>query len=183
MRRGEREAAVNNWREVINQGGLEPRHYLQAWHFLRQNGVQPPAEISRQLLGVVVEVGMPKGLDLLAAYPDHTARYYNFSGRGVVWEHPDSSLDDRIDALLQASSRVVTQIGPWDKPRPPEPSADHVRLCFLTPSGLHFGQAHMDVMSRDPMGAPVWYLAGDLMRALIERSQARTASAPACVGE
>jgi hypothetical protein len=168
---GEREAAVKNWREIAAHPGLEPRHYLQAWYFLRLAGQQPPARIARQVLGVVVELGMEGGLDLLAAYPDHTARYYNYSGSGVVWEHPDSSLDGEIDALLAASERVVAQIGPWDKPRPPAPDTDHVRLCFLTPSGLHFGQAHMDVMSKNPIGGPVFYLAGGLMQSLIVRSR------------
>jgi hypothetical protein len=171
MKRGDRVAAVNNWREVINQPGLESRHYLQAWQFLRENGCPPPADVAKQVLGVVVEVGMPKGLDLLAAYPNYTACYYNFSGRGVVWEHPDSSLDVRIAQLLTVSENVVAQIGSWDRPRPEAPPAGQVRMNFLTPSGLHFGQGSLDVMSRDPIGAQVLYLAGELMRALIDRSR------------
>jgi len=173
MKHGDRDNAVRNWREVVNHPGLEPRHYLQAWNFLRQNGEQPTADIARKVLGVVVEVGMPRGLDLLAAYPDHSARYYNYSGSGVVWEHPDHSIDDKIDALLAASARVVSQIGPWNQPRPPAPPVDHVRLCFLTPSGLHFGQAHLDVMSKDPIGNEVLYLASELMQALIAKSTGR----------
>ncbi len=113
---------------------------------------------------------MAKGLDIVAAYPDHSARYYNFSGKSIIWEHPDDSLDDKIDALMAASARVVAQIGPWDKPRPPAPPQDQVRLCFLTPSGLHFGQAPMNAMSKDPIGGPVFYLAGGLMQALIART-------------
>jgi hypothetical protein len=31
---------------------------------------------------------MPSEVDLLAAYADRTARYYNFSGASVVWDHP-----------------------------------------------------------------------------------------------
>ena len=167
IRRGYREAAIANWLEVINQPGLEPRHYLQAWQFLRQSGYHPPADIARQVLGVVVEVGMPQGLDLVAAYPDHSARYYNFSGRGVVWEHPNDSLNAKIEALLEASTRVVAQIGPWNKPRPPAPPPNHVRLNFLTPSGLHFGQADIEVMSRDPIGGEVFFRAGELMQAMV----------------
>jgi len=165
--KGDRDSAAKKWREIINHPGLEPRHYLQAWHFLRIAGHQPPAEISKQVLGVVVEVGLEKGLDLLAAYPDYSARYYNFSGAGVVWEHPNDSMNEKIDALLGASSRVVAQIGPWKSPRPAAPPNDQVRLCFLTPSGLHFGQAQLETMSTDPVGAEVLYRAGVLMQSLI----------------
>ena len=92
---------------------LEPRHYLQAWHFLRQLGVNPPDEKAKIVYGVVVEVGMEKGTDIVAAYADYTARYYNFSGAGVIWEG-DHSLDAEIEALIKAGQAVVKYIGPWD---------------------------------------------------------------------
>jgi len=87
----------------------------------------------------------------------------------VIWEHPDNSLDPAIDALLEASREVVAQIGPWDKKRPAAPQGDTVRLCFLTPGGLHFGQGPMDVLSRDPMGGKIIHLATVLMQALIAK--------------
>ncbi len=167
---GDKEAAVDCWREIIQQPNLEPRQHLQAWHFLRQNGQQPPPEVAKQVLGVVIEVGMPNGLDLLAAYPDRSARYYNFSGAGVVWEHPDESLDSMIDQLLAASKLIVDKIGPWGQSRPTPPPRDQARLNFLTPSGLHFGQAPMATLARDPMAGKVLQLATVLMQALIAKS-------------
>ncbi|MBX7245404.1 MAG: hypothetical protein K1X53_07885 [Candidatus Sumerlaeaceae bacterium] len=168
---GRRDEAVAGWRRIVDHPGLEPRHYLQAWHFLRQQGLQPPPATAKQVLGVVVEVGMPKGLDMLAAYPDHSARYYNFSGAGVVWEHPDTSLDAAIDALLAEAAHVVAQIGPWDKERPGPPQTGSVRLSFLTPSGLHFGQGGLDVISRDPKGGRLLQLATELMQAMIGKTK------------
>jgi hypothetical protein len=76
--------ATRCWRSVIEQAGLESRHYLQAWHFLREHGERAPDEIAKQLLGVVVEMGLPEGLDLLAVYSDRSARYYNHAGGGVA---------------------------------------------------------------------------------------------------
>lgn len=169
---GRQADAIASWRRVLDHRGLEPRCYLQAWHFLRQHGQLPSLEVGKQLLGVVVEVTMPEGLDLLAAYPDHPARYYNYSGAGVVWEHPDTSLDSAIDQLLDASRQVVAQIGPWEQARPAPPPVDSVRLCFLTPSGLHFGQGPTAALSRDPLGGRVLHLASDLMRALITKTNA-----------
>jgi hypothetical protein len=169
---GNQADAISWWRHILEQPDLEPRCYLQAWHFLRQHGQQPPPEVAKQLLGVVIEVAMPEGLDLLAAYPDHSARYYNFSGAGVVWEHPDTSLDSAIDQLLEASKQVVAQIGPWEEARPTPPPRGSARLSFLTPSGLHFGQGPMETLARDPLGGRALHLASVLMTALIAKSNA-----------
>lgn len=120
--------AIACWHRVLQSPGLEPRQYLQAWHFLRLQGQLPLPEMALQIFGVVVEVGMQGGIDLLAAYSDHSARYYNYSGAGVVWEHPDPSLDSEIDQLLDASRQVVERIGPWEKPRPAPPPRDQARV-------------------------------------------------------
>lgn len=114
---------------------------------------------------------MPNGLDIVAAYSDHSARYYNYSGTGVVWEHPDLTLDPIIDQLLAASEQVVTRIDPWEQSRPAPPPHDQARLSFLTPSGLHFGQGPMAMLSRDPLGARVLQLATVLMGELIAKSK------------
>ena len=168
---GRQSDAVACWQQILQHPGLEPRHYLQAWHFLRQRGQPPPPEVAKQILGVVVEVEMPGGLDLLAAYPDHSARCYNYSGAAVIWEHPDSSLDSAVDQLLEASKQVVAKIGPWEKARPAPPPCDQGRLSFLTPSGLHFGQGPMAALARDPLGGRVLQLATVLMRALIAKTK------------
>jgi hypothetical protein len=168
---GSQSAAVGCWRQILEHPGLESRQYLQAWHFLRQHGQHPPPAMAKQVLGVVVEVAMPQGLDLLAAYPDHSARYYNYSGAGVVWEHPDTSLDSAIEQLLEVSRQVVAQIGPWEQARPAPPPRDQARLSFLTPSGLHFGQGPMAALSRDPNGGRVLQLATLLMKALIGKTK------------
>lgn len=89
--RGDSAAAILALRRVLSQPALPSRHYAQAWHFLRGLGVHPHPTEARTILGVVVKVGLPEGLDLLAAYGDLSAQYYNHSGAGVVWEHPDAS--------------------------------------------------------------------------------------------
>lgn len=172
LQSGNQRDAIAWWRHILEQPALEPRQYLQAWHFLRQHGEQPAPDIAKQILGVVVEVAMPEGLDLLAAYPDHSARYYNYSGAGVVWEHPDTSLDSQIDQLLAAARQVVSKIGPWGQARPAPPPRGQIRMSFLTPSGLHFGQGPMDTLSRDPLGGRVVQLATVLMRGLIAKTNA-----------
>jgi hypothetical protein len=171
LKAGRTADAIARWRSILQEPGLETRVYLQAWHFLREVGESPAQLQATQVLGVVVEVAMPEGLDLLAAYDDHTARYYNYSGAGVVWEHPDDSMDGQIDALIAAATDVVRQIGPWEGERPAAPPRHQIRLSFLTPGGLHFGQGPFDAISADPMGGPVVEAAMLLMSDLMQRAQ------------
>ena len=166
LRAGDKIGAIAVLRDVAGADGLEARHTLQAWHFLRELGEKPDAPLAKEVLGVVVEVGLPEGLDVLAAYRDHSARYWNWSGKGVVWERPDARMDASIDALLQAGATVVAHIGPWEGARPAAVVAPMARLNFLTPSGLHFGQAAMNDLMRDPLAAPAFEAAAGLMQQL-----------------
>ena len=168
---GDRASAVASLRRVLSTRGLESRHYLQAWHSLRQAGERPAGDEAKRLYGVVVEVAMPGGLDLLAAYEDGTARYYNYSGAGIVWERPDASLDAAVSALLEAGRTLAAQIGPWEGERPPAPQGDDVRVSLLTPSGLHFGQGPFDALASDGLGGPVIAAATRLMQELIAKSE------------
>jgi len=145
--------AVRVLQQISEMPDLESRHYLQAWHFLRGLGVNPPADRAKTVYGVVVEVGMEKGADTVVAYLDGRARYLNYSGAGVIWERPDDSLAAQIEALLAAGQGVAKMIGPWDKERPAAPSNGNVRLNMLTPSGLHFGYGAFETLAKDPMGA------------------------------
>jgi hypothetical protein len=134
--------------------------------------VQPPAAEAKRLLGVVVEVDRgPAGLDLLAAYPERTARFYAGTGGGIVWERPDTGLDGHIGALLDASKAVLDRIGPWTQPRLPPPPPDHIRLNFLAPSGLHFGQAAFAVFEQDALAGPVVRAATGLLQAMMAVNQ------------
>jgi hypothetical protein len=165
---GHPEAAIEVLRRIVATPQLESRVYLQAWEFLRQLGVHPPSDQPKQLLGVVVEVGLEKGVDLVAAWTDHHARYYNFSGSGVIWEHSNDSLDALIDDLLRAGLPVLHAIGPWEGKRRGPPANDVARVNLLSPSGLHFGEGPFGVISKDNKGGPVLAAALHLMQAMMK---------------
>jgi len=166
---GNKPEAIEALQEILSKPDLESRHYLQAWHFLRELGVDP-TDGGKQVLGVVVEVALPKGLDIVAAYADHTARYFNFSGAAVIWERPDESLDASIDDLLKNGQTVVAQISVWEEPRPAAPPAGEARINMLTPSGLHFGQAKMNLLANDDLGGAVISSATKLMQQLMAKA-------------
>jgi hypothetical protein len=172
---GDIAGAVEAWKSIAALPGLESRHHAQAWHFLRQAGVAPPTAEGKRVLGVVVEVGMETGEDLVAAYADGSARYFNFSGAAVIWERPEASLDVSVQAMVGAGQVLAGKIGPWTGPRPPPVKRGEVRVNLLTPSGLHFGQGPFDALARDQLGGPVIFHAQHLMQALIAKSEQRRA--------
>jgi len=146
--------AVDALSTIAATPGLESRHYIAAWNALRALGVQAPDAIAKRVDGVVVEVAMDGGLDVLAAYADRRARYINYSGAAVIWEAPDSRFDAILNALLAAGSVIAQRIGPWEGARRLTLAPDNVRLSLLTPSGLHFGEGPMNVLMNDAMASP-----------------------------
>jgi hypothetical protein len=169
LERGDRPAAIEALRKVVGMRGLESRHYLQAWQALGDLDEPPDADQASRMLGVVVEVGLDGGLDLLAAYADRTARYINFSGAAVVWDSRDPEIDGLIADLFAAAQPIATYTEVWQDARPPAPSTGHMRINVLTPGGLHFGQGTFEALGNDPLGGLVVRAATALMRALIGR--------------
>ncbi len=165
---GESVRSIALLQKVLAMPNLESRMYLEAWQALRILGVSAPPEQVKDLLGVVVEYGLPGGVDLVAAWPDHSARYWNFSGSGVVWERAEGPVTDRIDELLRFCADVFERIGRWTGERPAPPVNGYARINLLTPSGLHFGFGAHSQLDSDPMAGPVLRAALQLMQALMK---------------
>jgi hypothetical protein len=154
--------------KIAAMPNLEARMTLQAWNELRALGHAPPPEVASYLYGVVVEVGMKSGVDLLAAYSDFTARYWNYSGSGVAWERPSPSLNPYIKRVLDAGRAILPNIGVWEGPRRPAPDFGMIRLSMLTPAGIAFGEGPFDVLAKDAMAAPLIDAGTALMQQLTE---------------
>jgi hypothetical protein len=168
---GHRDEAVRIWRQIASADGLESRHTLQVWHFLRQAGQPPPPDQARLVLGVAAEMPVRKGHDLLAAYRDGTARYLNYSGKAVIWDdHSDSRVQAAITGWLNAGQVIVGAIGVWEQPSlPPLPPGD-ARLMMLTPGGHRFGQAPAAALSQDPKAGPFLAAATKLLQLITSRA-------------
>ena len=151
---------------IATNPSLETRVQLMAYNLLRKNGYVPSA---KELLGVIVEVGLEGGLDTLAAYKDGTARYLNFTGKMIFWDSPIAESNTIVEQLFAASQKIVEQIGPWDKERLPPPLAGSIRLTFLVSDGLYFGEGPFDVLQKDSMAAPVIVAAIQLLTFLTNR--------------
>ncbi len=173
---GDQSTAIEHLQKVTEMPGLESRIYLAAWYNLDLLGVAPPPNTGQKVLGVVLEIWMDKGLDVLAAYEDGSARYVNFTGAAVIWDAPgtDAIIEQKLRHLLAVGQEVAPRIGPWDGKckRPAPPEYGQIRLNMLTPIGIHFGQGPYQALSADPMGAALINAGAALMQALTERQLA-----------
>ena len=168
---GHQDEAVTIWQQIAATDGLESRHTLQAWHFLRQAGLPPPADQARLVLGVAAEIPVRKGHDLLAAYRDGTARYLNYSGKALIWEdHSDTRIGAAITGWLAAGQLIADAIGVWDQPSLPALPAGHARLMMLTPGGHRFGQAPVAALSQDPKAGPFLTAATSVLQLITSRT-------------
>jgi hypothetical protein len=169
IEKSQNEQAVEMLTKITQMKNLESRHYAQAYHYLKQLG--KTSDQPTELFGVVVEVGMRKNeYDLLAAYTDLSARYYNYTGAGIVWDNPDNSIENEITTVLELGKEVMNNIGPWEEARPKPIKKGMVRLNMLTSKGLHFGEAPMHVMGNDPIGGGLLNASAVLMQKLMEKT-------------
>jgi hypothetical protein len=155
---------------VARDTTLESRLRLLAYHRLRSAG-QPIEE--KELLGVVVEVGMDDGLDALATYREGTARYINYTGSMIIWESPDQVSLEIAAQLFNESMNIVRQIGPWNNPRKPWPGKGVVRISFLVSDGLYFGEGPINVLFNDAMGGPALRSATAMMQYLTSKASGK----------
>ena len=146
---------------------VDARLRLLAYHRLRTSGVSIE---EKDILGVVVEVGMDLGLDALGVYPDGVARYINYTESMVIWDAPDAVSREIATQLMQDSLRIVQQIGPWEGPRKAPPPKGNVRISFLVSDGLYFGEGPINVLFNDPMGGPALQSATAMMQYITEKA-------------
>ncbi len=130
----------------------ESRVRMLAFNWLRKMQLPVP---KNELLGVIVEVPLHNGLDVIASYSDGQVRYINHTGKLAVFAPAPLSVAEQSGKLLAASQLAIGHIGPWDRARLPPPAYGKVRMTFLVSDGLYWGESPMDTMRRDPIGAPV----------------------------
>lgn len=150
---------------ILNDEELDARLKVLAHNKLKSKG---QSNSTKDLLGVIIEVALDEGLDVLAAYSDGRARYINYSEKLIVWESPNETSNQLVQSLLAEGSKVVKQIGPWEEARLPYPPTGNVRLTFLVSDQIYFGQGPIDVLFNDPMGGPVLDAATQLMQFLTD---------------
>ncbi len=167
-------------REVLERIGndldAESRIRVLAFNRLRAMNVSVPR---KKLLGAIIEVPQPGGLDTLAVFEDARVRYINHAEKIVVIDDHPSLLVEKAEEVLRASQFVVNQSGPWDKQRRPPPTGALARMTFLVSDGLYFGEGPFNVLLGDRFAAPVMKAAGELLHVLVEMALNREKEQPA----
>ncbi|GAO44200.1 hypothetical protein [Flavihumibacter petaseus] len=165
------QSGAEDLKNVANDPAVDSRYRILACNRLRLQGSAAP---NKALLGVIVEVGLDQGLDVLASFADGTARYINQSGKMVIWEAKgDQAANALRQDLFDKSRVVIEQIGPWEQPRRPHPAAGTARITFLVSDGLYFGEAPINTLFGDPLAAPALDCATRLMQFLATRASAQ----------
>jgi hypothetical protein len=167
---GQSAEAVAIWRQIAMTDGVASRVALQAWHFVRQAGHNPPEELASVLLGAVAEVPVKASHDVLAAYRDGTARYLNHTGGAVIWEDRDPVIQAAIDDWLAYAQGLARALGAaWTEPSLPPLPPGHLRVLMLTPSGPRFGQGPEADIGKEPAVSRFLSPATALMQLLTSR--------------
>ncbi len=131
-------SSVVDLQKIIDDKNSDPRIKVLAYNRQLSSGHKPA---KKELLAVIVEVGLNEGLDVLASFNNGTARYINYTGKILVWETTDDTAANKITSDLFANSQnIVNQIGAWDKPRRPNPTKGNVRITFLVSDGLYLAK-------------------------------------------
>jgi len=167
---GRKEEAIRSLREICASPDAHTRPRLWAWFNLRRFGVVPTVADANVVRGVVLEVRINAGTDVLAAYEDNSARYLNYSGKVIVWESNDEDITNMCQKVLLLASRVK-QFSARDY-------VDSSQSALLRVTLLTFdGQYRIEGDPDSPMAAneglgQIFKCGAVLMSALIARSKA-----------
>ena len=153
--------------KIANDNAQESRVRMLCFGLLRSAGKHVP---EKELLGTIIEVRLPGGLDTLAVFVDGGVRYINQSGKIAVVEAGPNPFQVEIDEVIKASRSIVAAIGPWDKDRLPAPRKGNIRMTFLVSDGLYFGEGSMDAMQQEQMAAPLIEAATSLLVKLVDHT-------------
>ncbi len=152
---------------IAEDESQESRLRVLAYNRLREKKEPVPP---KKLLGVIIEVGLENGLDVLAAFPDGRVRYINHSEKMSIFETSPPEIQTKIRKLLDASQPVVEKIGPWEKARLAPPRTGTIRMTFLVSDGLYFGQGPIDAMQREAMAGPIIAASFGLLQAVVNKT-------------
>ena len=102
---------LNALRAIAEDETNEGRVRAIAFNRLRATGETVPV---KKLLGVIIEVPLQQGLDVLAAFSEGGVRYINQSGKVVIFEGGGHPAESVAKELIAVSQPLVNQCGPWE---------------------------------------------------------------------
>jgi hypothetical protein len=169
------EKAVDILRGLSASGEIGTRSKLWAWFNLRRFGIFPDVLNGSVVRGVVLEVRVDGGTDVLAAYDDNSARYLNYSGKLIVWDTRDAGIDTLNRNILLIAAPAVDFAITDDVE---SPLTSGLRVTVLTYNGNHRVEGNPGTQSANSEILGRLLKAGAmLMVALINRAKSTSDSA------
>lgn len=159
--------AVQALKAITEDRTLPSRLRLTAYRRLRD---LQEAVVPRELLGSVIEVKLPDGLDVLAAYADGTVHYIHHGEKISSFDPAPAAWRATTRKLSNASQTAIEHIGPWLQPRMAPPTEGMIRMSFLVSDGLYFGQGLLNVMDKDELAGPIISASTELLKSVTQGS-------------
>ena len=152
LKQGHKDIAISELKQIAGAEGLETRVRLQTWHTLVSLGILPIDTRRGYTQGVFIENHTKQGLEIVAAYSDYSARYWNHAGGGVIWDARDPELDKLNFNLLSAGFEIAKRIGVGLRDTLPVPQKGNIRIFIMAYDGSTVGEGPYEQLSREPMG-------------------------------
>lgn len=132
---GDRKAALAAFREIVAAPDLGSRETLRVWKLIRDLGEAPPPDLSRRVLGVIVEAGLGSSVLVVAAYADGQPRFFLSTGGGVIGERWTDEEVQKVQEIVRLAQELLPAMLPTEDRELPKPG--RVRFIFLTPEGSY----------------------------------------------
>jgi hypothetical protein len=163
----DRTPTINELDSIANDDSIESRIRFLALYTALQFGLK----ISKKIyFGTIMEVPVEGGYDVLSYYSDLTARYYNFSGRAIIYEGGKTIVDNCIQKANSVAIQVCNVLEPWEKERLPRPKGGVIRISFLVSDGLYFGNSSIKTIGNDQMASAIFGNGANIMKALLNET-------------
>ena len=138
---GDRTAALASLREILADPDVGPREELRVWTMIRGFGETPPLDLSRRVLGVVVEAGLGASVVIVAAYADGQCRFFLSWGGGVIGEDWTDDEKEKAREMVRLAQELVAEMEPAERAGHRDlPKPGRVQFTFLTPGGSFQGE-------------------------------------------
>lgn len=148
---------------IVAADSADSRARALAAHLLRSRREKPSR---RCTLGTVVEVALPQGLELLAAYADGAVRYQDAAGRAQVFDVGPREVQALAHEMIAHGEAFSRRREPWTRPRLKPPRSGELRISLLASDGLRFVEGSFAALQSDPDIAAIIGRATRLLRRL-----------------
>jgi hypothetical protein len=166
---GDQDLAIRAWSQVANPiFGVESRQVLQAWHALRSVGIVPDPSIADEVLGIVAEVALDGGHDVLAAYADGSVRFLHHLGGASIFEPPTPlEIAQPAASWLATAAAVAPEVAPWPGEGAHAAAPGETRFALLTRAGHRAVAGDDATMAASPVASRLLGAGAALLQAIV----------------